>query len=87
VADPAPKPEAESAPALDQDADAAIAACDGGVRAALKAALAANSFLLAEVEGLSRAVSLGYTRGKTPTRRASERLDEWREISAEKDAE
>lgn len=67
---------------LDQDADAAIALCDGDMRAALKASLAANSFLMAEVERLRRAVSFGYTRGRTPARRASEKLDQWREISA-----
>jgi hypothetical protein len=82
VTDPAPKPETESLAPLDQEADAAIAACDGDVRAALKAALVANSFLIAEVEELSRAVSVGYTRGKTPARRASEKVDDWREISS-----
>ena len=65
----------------DREADAAIALCDGDVRAALKAALAANTFLIAEVERLSAFVSRGLTRGSSPTRRASEALDRWRGIS------
>jgi hypothetical protein len=53
------------------------------VRAALRAALVANSFLTDEVERLARAASFGFARGKvSPARRASERLDRWREISA-----
>jgi hypothetical protein len=63
---------------LEREADAAIALCDGDVRAALKAALVANAFLLAEI---TKTVSLGFTRGRTPAQRASERLDRWREIS------
>jgi hypothetical protein len=67
---------------LEQDADAAIALCNGDVRAALKAALIANSFLMAENEKLTRSASLGFRRGKMPSRRrASVRLDDWREIS------
>jgi hypothetical protein len=63
---------------LEQEADTAIAVCDGDVRAAL----VANSFLMAENEKLTRAISLGYRRGKMPTRRrASMRLGDWREIS------
>ena len=50
------------------------------MRAALRAALVANAFHEAEVERLTRAVSFGFVRG-TPARRASNRLDEWREIS------
>jgi hypothetical protein len=65
--------------------DQAIAICDGNVRAALRAALLANSFLTAEVERLTQAVSFGFTRGRTSAaRRASEKLEEWREISAGK---
>jgi hypothetical protein len=73
---------AEPDSALDTEADFAIALCDGDVRAALKAALVANTFLMAENEKLTRAASLGYQRGKMPTRRkASVRLDDWREIA------
>jgi hypothetical protein len=59
----------------------AIAICDGDVRAALRAALVANSFLMDELERLKRAASFGFARGKNPARRASERLERWREIS------
>jgi hypothetical protein len=53
------------------------------MRAALKAALIANSFLMAENEKLTRFAFLGYRRGKMPSRRrASIRLDDWREISS-----
>jgi hypothetical protein len=63
--------------------DEAIAICDGDIRAALRASLVANSFLTAEVERLSNAVSFGFTRGKlSPARGASEKLDQWREISS-----
>jgi hypothetical protein len=61
----------------------AIAISDGDVRAALRTALVANSFLMEEVERLTRAVSFGFARGKiSPAQRASERLDRWREICA-----
>ena len=60
----------------------AIAICDGDVRAALRAALIANSFLADEVERLTREVSRGFARGRiSPARRASERLNRWRGIS------
>ena|SRR5579862_2844932 len=75
--------QAESAAeALEREVDQAIEACDGDIRAALRAALVANSFLLGEIEQLMRAVSLGFTRGQSPSRKASEMLDWWREISA-----
>jgi len=39
-----------------------------------------------EVVRLERAVSFGFARGKaSPRRRASERLERWREISAGRD--
>jgi hypothetical protein len=61
----------------------AIAICDGNVRTSLRAALVANSFLMDEVERLTRAASFGFARRRTsPARRASERLERWREISA-----
>jgi hypothetical protein len=37
--------------------------------------------LTAEVERLTQAVSFGFQRKRLPARRASEKLDEWREIS------
>ena len=74
--------EAEPAETLEQEVDQAIEACDGDIRSALRAALVANSFLLGEIEQLMRAVSLGFTRGQSLNRNASEMLDRWREISA-----
>jgi len=69
--------------ALEREVDEAVAICGGDMRAALKAALVANSFLAAEVEELMRVVSFGFTRGRhSAARRASEKLDEWREISS-----
>jgi hypothetical protein len=80
-----PEPvDADEAAALEGQVDEAIAICGGDVRAALRAALIANSFLEAEVERLARAVSFGFTRG-TSARRASDRLEEWREISERND--
>jgi hypothetical protein len=84
VTEPAQHADANAvaAAALEQEIDAAIALGDGDVRAALKVALIANSFLMAENEKLTRSASLGFRRGKMPSRRkASIRLDDWREIS------
>ncbi len=67
---------------LEAGIEQAIAICDGDVRAALRAALIANSFLADEVERLMRAASLGFARGRiSPAWRASERLNRWRGIS------
>jgi hypothetical protein len=77
------EPASEASDPVEVAVEQAIAICDGDVRAALRAALAANSFLMAEVERLRRAASFGFARGRTsPARRASERLERWREISA-----
>ena len=68
---------------LEAAVEQAIAICDGDVRAALRAALVANSFWADEVERLTRAASFGFARGRiSPARRASAKLDNWREISA-----
>jgi hypothetical protein len=68
---------------LEAGVEQAIAICDGDVRAALRAALIANSFLADEVERLTREVSIGFARGRiSHARRASERLNRWRGISA-----
>ena len=81
------EPNPETPDPLDVALEQAVAICDGDVCAALRAALVANSFLTAEVERLTaeverltQAVSFGFLR-KKPARRASEKLDEWREIS------
>jgi hypothetical protein len=79
------EPQHETPDPLELAVDEAIAVCDGDVRAALRAALVANSFLTAEVERLASEVSFGFTRERTSaSRRASEKLDQWREISAGK---
>jgi len=68
---------------LEAAVERAIAICDGDVLAALRAALVANSFLADEVEQLTKEVSVGFARGRIPpARRASERLNRWRGISA-----
>lgn len=43
---------------------AAIAACDGNVRATIRALIVANSFLHARVEHLTDLVSPGFARGR-----------------------
>jgi hypothetical protein len=79
----AQRTEPDETATLESEVDEAIALCDGDVRAALKATLVANSFLMAENEKLIRCASLGFGRGKMPARRrASVRLDDWREISS-----
>jgi hypothetical protein len=79
------EPASEAPDPLEVAVEQAVAICDGDVRAALRAALVANSFLMDEVERLKRAASFGFARGKGPARRASERLERWREISAGND--
>jgi hypothetical protein len=76
------EPASDAPDPLEAALEQAVAICDGNMRAALRAALVANSFLMDEVEQLTRAASFGFARGKSPARRASERLDRWREISA-----
>jgi hypothetical protein len=53
------------------------------VRAALRAALVYNDFVERKLEQFRGMISSGYTRGRvTPAQKASEKVDEWREISA-----
>jgi hypothetical protein len=49
---------------LEAAVDEAIAACDGDLRAAIRALIVANNFLECEVEELMKAVSHAYTRGR-----------------------
>src|SRR5829696_5350630 len=78
----------ESTDLLELATDEAIALCGGDVRAALRAALVANSFLMAKVERLTSAVSFGFTRGRASARRrACEKLDHWQEIAEGADVE
>jgi hypothetical protein len=76
------EPASDTPDPLEVAVEQAIAICDGDVRAALRAALVANSFLMDEVERLRQSGSFGFARGKSAARRASERLEHWREISA-----
>jgi hypothetical protein len=81
------EPKPDTSDPLQLAVEEAIALCDGDVYAALRTALVANSFLLAEVERLEQAVSFGFMRGRSAARRASEKLNNWREISSgERDA-
>jgi hypothetical protein len=58
-----PKPLQESDP-LDAAADQVIAACDGDVRAAVRALIVAKRFLEAELKDVYAATSKGYARGR-----------------------
>lgn len=49
---------------LEAAVDAAIAACDGDARAAIRALILTNNFLHARVEFLADLVSPGFARGK-----------------------
>jgi hypothetical protein len=76
------QPASNAPDLLEAAVEQAIAICDGDVLAALRAALVANSFLMDEVERLTKEVSVGFARGRiSPARRASERLNRWRGIS------
>lgn len=48
--------------ALEQEVDAAIAVCDGDIRAALRATMIANAYLDAENQRLTASLSTGYDR-------------------------
>lgn len=52
---------------LDAAVDQAIAACDGDLRATIRALVVANNFLESEVGELMKAVSHAYTRGRFHT--------------------
>ena len=59
------------APADDNELEAAvneaIAACDGDLRATIRALIVANNFLESEVSELMKAVSHAYARGRFHT--------------------
>jgi hypothetical protein len=55
---------------LDAAVDAAIEACGGDARAAVRALIVANNYLEAEVKHLAEAVSSGFTRQFQAKRRA-----------------
>jgi hypothetical protein len=52
---------------LEAAVDEAIAACDGDLRAAIRALIVANDYLESEVAELMKAVSHAYTRGRFHT--------------------
>ena len=84
MAEPASQPVDE----LEESVDAAIAVCDGDLRAALRAALVYNEFLERKLDMMRGMVSAGYSRGRiTPPRQAADRLERWRAISAGADDE
>ena len=49
---------------LEAAVDDAIAACDGNMRAAIRALIVANNFLENEVAELMKSISHAYTRGR-----------------------
>jgi hypothetical protein len=67
LAKPLTVPSAE----LEAAVDAVVTLCDGDQRAALRALVAANDYLNAEVERLETLISNGYARGRTRKRRTA----------------
>jgi hypothetical protein len=59
----------EQAGDLDAGVEAAIAACDGDARAAVRALLVASSFLEAELEGCGRSFRAGSRAANSRSRR------------------
>jgi hypothetical protein len=57
----------EDAEGLEAAVDQAIAACDGNMRATIRALIVANNFLESEVSELMKAVSHAYVRGRFHT--------------------
>jgi hypothetical protein len=62
---PQPLPDEDSD--LEAAVDEAIAACDGDLRATIRALIVANKFLECEVGELMKSVSHAYTRGRFHT--------------------
>jgi hypothetical protein len=58
-----PKPPQQTDP-LDAAADQVIAACDGDVRAAVRALIIAKRLLEAELDDVYAATSRGFARGR-----------------------
>ena len=59
-----PRPNAQDADDLEADIDQTIAACDGDMRATIRALIVANNHLETEVGELMKAVSHAYVRGR-----------------------
>jgi hypothetical protein len=64
--------EAETAALLEAEIDQAIVTCGGDVRTALGATFIANTYLEAEIERLTEAISTGFAGGRM--RKASQRV-------------
>lgn len=80
MAEPAPQGTDE----IELEVEAAVLLCDGDVRAALRASLVYNQFLERKLDQFRGLISSGYTRGRiSPARKASEKVDDWREIFRE----
>jgi hypothetical protein len=62
-----PQPNAQDADELETAIDQAIAACDGDMRATVRALIVANNYLESEVSELMKAVSHAYVRGRFHT--------------------
>jgi hypothetical protein len=62
-----PQPNTQDAEELETAIDQAIAACDGDMRAAIRALIVANNYLESEVGELMKAVSHAYVRGRFHT--------------------
>ncbi len=60
-------------PAVDLEAavDAAVAACDGDLRATVRSLIVANNYLTKELEFAWHQVSPGYSRGKGTRRKST----------------
>ena len=63
----APQANAQDTEDLEAAIDQAIAACDGDMRATIRALIMANSYLGSEISELMKAVSLAYVRGRFQT--------------------
>lgn len=62
-----PQPENADDAGLEVAVDQAIQACDGDLRAAIRALILANNYLENEVAELMKAVSHAYARGRFQT--------------------
>ena len=62
-----PQPNTPDADELEIAIDRAIAACDGDLRATVRALIVANNYLESEVSELMKAVSHAYARGRFHT--------------------
>lgn len=59
-----PRPHVPDDDQLETEVNEAIAACDGDLRATIRALIVANNYLECEVSELMKAVSHAYVRGR-----------------------